>query len=1136
MLSAYSMLLVAQHVGTTKSKNQKRVWTFIGGICLGFGTWTMHFIGMFAFVLPCTANYDSGLTMLSTLPAILASSFAVQQISRSSLSFRKCVRGGLLIGAGVALMHYAGMAAMNIPGFIRYNLTVFIFAAVISTAFATAALWIKFQLQLRDELLKRTNFQTNIITALMLGLAVSGMHYMSMSAAYFVRDGRIEISSSAMTPELLAMLVILVTGLVIASTIVISYFELPSLANFRNSYRPLASMIVAWGAVCWLGTSNWYDRQAYVNYVQENRAATDLLTHIVSEIERSMENLKGIPIVLAQQIEMVKLLELTDSALPTQNKSNPKIQTNAVVNSSSQAANDSLTNAAINLGADVIYILNNAGRCIASSNSGAEDSFVGEDFSERAYFTATQSGNIGLQYTVGKVSKLPGLYFSAPVIKKGAFLGAVVVKRNVSNFNTWTQTNPAFITDANGIIILAGQKSWSHKIAPDRRTDAADLQALAVQYGVSKIEPLRISSWTQQQQYDQALMLDGLSQPRLVISQPLNNRLLTVYLAQPMDSLLRAGAEQHWVFFFLFSAGALIIISSSMAVMQIGRSRRADAANQIVAAAFEAHQGMVITDLNYVILRVNKAFVRLTSYDAQDVLGHHLNFLQQGSNSPDFYADAWESLKDKDSWQGEVWSRRKDGDNYLQSLMISRVRDTAGRPMNYVVTFDDITHSKAAEQEIHDLAFYDTLTGLPNRRLLIDRLQQALLSCQRDNKSALLLFLDLDNFKSLNDNLGHRYGDILLQSVAERLSGAVRDRDTVARIGGDEFVVLLEGFTSAPDEVANYAGTLSEKFLKIFTKSFPIESHIHRCTCSIGITVLSGSSGSVDDLLKQADLAMYQAKAAGRNAWRLFDPAMQVRVSERASLEADLRQAVQEQQFLLYYQAQIGKLDRVTGAEVLVRWQHPQRGFVFPGDFIGLAEESGLIVSIGEWVLRKACEQLAVWQHDPVLQRIVVSVNISARQFLEPDFLSQVDHIISESGANPQKLKFEMTESLLAADVNIIASKMIALKSKGVGLALDDFGTGYSSLSYLKLLPLDTLKIDQSFVRNILTDANDVAIAKMIIVLAESLGLSVIAEGVESELQRDRLAQMGCFDYQGYLYSKPVPVCDFERLALQSVA
>jgi diguanylate cyclase (GGDEF)-like protein/PAS domain S-box-containing protein len=566
--------------------------------------------------------------------------------------------------------------------------------------------------------------------------------------------------------------------------------------------------------------------------------------------------------------------------------------------------------------------------------------------------------------------------------------------------------------------------------------------------------------------------------------------------------------------------------------LDITNMRKAEDEVRIAATAFESQLGITITDANKVILRVNKSFTEITGYTAEDALGQTPKLLSSGRHDAAFYSAMWERIALCGTWQGEIWNRRKNGEVYPEWLTISSVTTDSGLITHYVGTFSDITLRKTSEDSIQRLAFYDPLTGLPNRRLLMDRLAQALATAMRHPRQGALLFVDLDNFKILNDTMGHYQGDLLLEQVSNRLSTCIRECDTVARLGGDEFVVMLEDLSVDALKAATQAESVGEKILLTLNRPYQIGEHTHYSTPSIGITLFgSDPLESIDEPLKRADLAMYQAKAAGRNTLRFFDPQMQSVVSARAAMEAGLQLAIQEGQFLLHYQGQVTDKGRLTGAEALVRWLHPLNGMVSPAEFIPLAEDTGIILPLGDWVLQTACAQLAVWERQPALAHLTVAVNVSARQFHHPNFVSGVLGTLERTGANPVLLKLELTESLLVSNLDEVIIKMNVLKEIGIHFALDDFGTGYSSLAYLKRLPLDQLKIDQGFVKNILIDPNDAAIAKMVIALADTMGLAVIAEGVETQEQRDYLAREGCHAYQGYFFSRPLPIDAFEALA-----
>ena len=562
----------------------------------------------------------------------------------------------------------------------------------------------------------------------------------------------------------------------------------------------------------------------------------------------------------------------------------------------------------------------------------------------------------------------------------------------------------------------------------------------------------------------------------------------------------------------------------------ITERKQAEADFRIAATAFESQEAMVITDAKAVILRVNKTFTESTGYSAEEAVGQNISILKSGRHDQDFYADMWRSLKNTGTWQGEIWDKRKNDQIYPKWLTITAVKDEAGEVTHYVGTHIDISDRKAAEDEIKNLAFYDPLTQLPNRRLLLDRLQQALATHARKQVFGALFFLDLDHFKNLNDTLGHEKGDQLLQQVAGRLSSCVREGDTVARLGGDEFVVMLKELGARGADAAVQAEMVGEKILRTLNETYRFDGYEHHSTSSIGATLFSDQSLGIDELLKQADIAMYQAKAAGRNNLRFFDPAMQASIIARTAMEQALHEALTAKQFRIFYQPQVDAEGRIHGAEALLRWEHPKQGMVPPANFIPLAEETGLILPLGHCVLENTCEQLVKWSSLPGMAHLTVAVNVSIRQFRQEDFADQVLAILAKTGANPARLKLELTESILALDLQDIKSKMTRLKAQGVTFSLDDFGTGYSSLAYLKQLPLDQLKIDQSFVRDILVDPNDEAIAKMIIALAASMGLQVIAEGVETALQKDKLLNLGCPNYQGYLFSRPVAIDEFEAL------
>lgn len=570
------------------------------------------------------------------------------------------------------------------------------------------------------------------------------------------------------------------------------------------------------------------------------------------------------------------------------------------------------------------------------------------------------------------------------------------------------------------------------------------------------------------------------------------------------------------------------IVGGVAIIQDTSLRRQAEDELRVAAAAFEAQEGILITDADGMILRVNKAFTDITGYTAEEVIGNNPRFLSSGKNSAGFYSALWDRIYSTGSWEGEILNRRKNGEIYLELLGITAVKDKAGTVTHYVATFTDITQSSKAAEEIRNLAFHDSLTGLPNRRLLMDRLHQAHAVSSRNNRSGALLFIDLDNFKEINDTIGHNMGDLLLQQTAQRLKCCIRECDTVARLGGDEFVVMLENLSEEPVDAATQTQAISEKVLAALSMPYQLGMLEYHSTSSIGVTLFSNLGESVDELLKRADIAMYQAKKTGRNSLMFFDPKMQDLINARAALEKELRKALNKRQFQLYFQIQVDSSLRPLGAEALIRWTHPKRGVISPAQFIPLAEDTGLILPIGQWVLETACAQLKAWEHNELTRNLVLSINVSPKQFRQPCFVSQVESLVQKHDINPRLLKLELTESMLLDNIEDTIETMNALREIDVRFSLDDFGTGYSCLQYLKRLPLDQLKIDQSFVRDIAIDSSDSAIVLTIVAMAHSLNMDVIAEGVETKEQHQHLIQTGCANFQGYLFGKPVPIAQFD--------
>ncbi|MES2072108.1 MAG: EAL domain-containing protein [Pseudomonadota bacterium] len=1131
IFASYAALLASQLVTSAATRTTRRSWLTVGGLCLGLGIWAMHFVGMLAFNLPCSSSYDYSITLLSTIPGVLASMLALNIISRRQLSSMRLATGGLLLGAGIGAMHYSGMAAMRLDGMIRYDLKLFLLSIVVAVLLATLALWMKFRL---SSLRSSWSARAPVISAIVMGLAVAGMHYTAMAAAYFVRDGDTVAVDSQISSTLLASIVLVATSAMIVVTIVATYIGKSNLFSFERSYRLVGLLIASWAAVAWLSAEYFHSRLVKDLYQQESQIAKQQVASIAGNIEESLQLLKGIPLVLSYDEGARRALRsfganASPSTVPYEQRKQQWTHDAGL-----GELNASLKIAATTFKADVLWIVNAAGDCIAANNADDPDSFIGTNYADREYFRQAQAGQRGHQYAMGRASKVAGLFYSYPIMEKGRFLGAAVVKRNVSKLAGWTSQARAFISDANGVIVLAADSKLEFRTLPHAGIATLSPKKRLLQYRQDSFAPLQITPWGDER-FPSAVRIGDDEFPIVLTSQALPEDAIAIHVARPLTELVRLSTQKLWLFLLITVAGSMLIVAASAIVLYLREAHKTEADLRVAATAFESQEGMVITDATNVILRINRAFTDITGYTANDAVGRELSIFDTGRHDADFYADIWKTIHRDGSWQGEIWNRRKNGEAYPEWLTITAVKGAAGNITHYVSALTDITQRKAAEEEIRNLALYDFLTRLPNRRCLMDRLQQALSASARSGRQGALLFIDLDNFKDLNDTLGHNMGDLLLQQAAQRFTSCVRESDTVARLGGDEFVVMLENLCESSHEAAEQVKVVGEKILVTLNQAYLLGEHQFNCTSSIGATLFLGHSENVEDLLKQTDLAMYQAKAAGRNTMRFFDPNMQAVVTARTALDADLRQALQQSQFQLYYQPQVDGTGRLTGAEALIRWHHPQRGTVSPAEFIPAAEESGLILPLGQWVLETACAQLVSWAARADTAHLSIAVNVSPRQFRQADFVGQVLAMLDRVGTDPYKLKLELTESLLLDDVEDTIAKMMALKARGVGFSLDDFGTGYSSLSYLKRLPFYQLKIDQSFVRNILSNANDAAITKTIVALAQSMGMAVIAEGVESVEQRNFLADQGCHAYQGYLFGRPLPPEAFKQFLPRTI-
>ncbi len=1038
ILASYAALNASTRIQHLHDIVDKLTWAMISAFTLGVGIWSMHFIGMLALSLPCGIHYDPLITLISMIPSILASGVALGVVRHRGTKRMPPLIGSVLLGSGIGLMHYTGMAAMRLEGFVRYDPALFALSIIVAVALSYLALRVK-----GDVIC--LNKRCNALVAVIMGGAVSGMHYTAMSAAYFVRGDAAKLPATGFTTDSLAIFIALTTVF-----LALAALALAAISHNREMTKQLRDSEERWKFALEGSGDGVWDWSPQTDKALFSKRWKEMLGYSEHEF----------PDTGTAWVEHI----------------HPDDRERALSAIQAYFADD-----------QPFFIVEYRIRC-----------------KDGSWKWILARGKLVSRDANGQPSRMIGTHTDISDHKHSE----ESLQRSESKFRTlYDSTSDAvMLLDENGFF--------------DCNQATLELFGCATLEEFCTKHPTDLSPPTQPCGTSSLILAD-----QRIATAIKKGSLRFEWLHK------RADIGENFPAEVLLSAMKLNgnpVLQAT--VRDITERKQAETELRIAATAFESQEGILVTDADKIILRVNRAFTRITGYSAEEVIGKSPRRFQSGLQDEAFYQAMSKILKNTGSWEGEIWNQRKNGEIYPEYLIITAVKSEDGIVTNYVATLVDITLNKAAENEIQRLAFYDPLTGLPNRRLLLDRLKLALASSHRSGRKGALLFIDLDNFKTLNDTLGHDMGDLLLQQVAERLSSSVREGDTVARLGGDEFVVMLEDLSEQAVEAATQTETIGEKILAILNQPYQLAKHEYYSTPSIGAALFNSHEQATDELLKQADIAMYQAKTSGRNALRFFDPQMQKSITARAALETDLRLAVTENQFMLNYQAQVYHNRQVIGAEVLIRWQHPQHGLVSPTDFIPLAEETGLILPIGQWVLETACAQIKSWEGNEHTRHLQLAVNVSARQFHQADFVEQVRQVLSRSAINPGSLKLELTESLVLDDIDDTILKMNALREIGVCFSMDDFGTGYSSLAYLTQLPLDQLKIDQSFVRNIGMKPSDSMIVQTIIGMANNLDMEVIAEGVETEAQRAFLEQYGCPVCQGYLFSKPVPLAEFEQL------
>lgn len=1022
----------------------------------------------------------------------------------------------------------------------------------------------------------------------------------------------------------------------------------------------LAVMLILWALLAWYVAKSNFTHEYEILVDKEQIHAKNLSLDIADSVGRNLHFVAGISGTFRNGLRILNGVwafgpDVRPSKLPREvlEKRWTNDQTLKDLNRQLQLVRNSL-------GIDLIYVVNAAGDCVAASNWEGDTSPIGINFADRQWFADARDGKNGIQYAMGKTTHIPGLYFSSPIVMDSRFHGAIISKVDITSLSFLTRQSDAFVTDSNGVIILAHDSPMLMKAiagAEVYKMSAHERQSL---YQKTEFPELKISTWDGLPD-DRLKRIGNENYPHVQAVTDIPEFGLKIYAEGDLQNLplLKRQWKSNFLLMWLLGSATILGLSSLFfyfrsirqsksavetselrlrlllgsvsngiwgldkdgkttfinraaadllgytteelgdkpmhatihhsypdgspypearcpmhATLVDGKSRmgfdevlwRKDGSNfpvdysshpiflqgklegavvvfedvserklkdealKLASSVYQSsNDAVMVTDENNLILDINPAFTRITGYTLEEVRGRNPSMFQSDKHDKQFFQQMWQSILDDGHWQGEVWDLKKGGELHAKWLSISVIRHADGRIFRYVGQFSDITEKKRKDELIWEQANFDALTSLPNRRLFSDRFRQALSASARSGRHGALLSLDLDQFKRLNDTLGHSMGDKLLIAVANRLTLSVREEDTVARMGGDEFLVILNNLSSNQNEAAVQAELIAEKIRTELCKPYQLDKTDHHSSSSIGIVLFFGHAESDDRLMAHVDTAMYQAKAKGRNAICFFDTSMQEVLERRGQMESALRGALARNEFSLHYQLQIASSGRPVGAEALLRWTHPVLGIVSPAQFIPVTEESSLIVPIGLWVLETACAQLARWQNVPQFRGLSIAVNVSPVQFRETEFVTRVRSVLRHSKIRPELLKLELTESLVLDNIEDSINKMKKLKDLGVRFSMDDFGTGYSSLSYLSRLPIDQLKIDQSFVRNVTTDQHDAAIVQTIISMALSMGMEVIAEGVETEEQREFLELRGCQAYQGYFFAKPQPIDELER-------
>ena len=1002
-------------VGNPQGKTNKSVQLVAATLAFSTGAWAMHFIGMLAFQMTTPMAFDTNITLASylfviagTLPAIL--------IVQRGLQHR--LLAAICLMLAICTMHYTGMASLRMQPAISYQPIAFAMSAIIAFGMSYAALWLIELLQNRSQV-QELLF---IISATLLGLAISSMHYASMAGVRLEHDSISLAAQSveAINPDDLAYLVVSLTLFIMVMLL------LGALQQSR---------IVIWKTLLMVGLSE---------------LVIMLLMPVMLPPDTS---------TLTASILDVALLMLLVSP--------------------------------------VAWRLQQAGDRLYQSQQNAQK-------------------GLDLQQAISQLLALPLDRLNMSEIMASAL--------NIILDISWLQVLPKGAVFLNNndenVLTMVAEHNLSNQI---RQTCARVAHGQCLCGAAALTREVQFHSHLNAAH---SIRYEGMSDHGhyiipLLTKQQLNGVLcLYVESGHQFDN-----AEVDLLKILGVTLSGLIVSKQALDELML--------ANMMVEHSLTC---LMMADSENRVLKVNPSFTAATGYSLDEMKGKNPAFLSSGRHDADFYAQMWSQLQTEGCWEGEIWNKRKNGDVYPEWLTITAVKNQQGQVQNYIAAFADMTKHKLAEEQIKQLAYYDNLTGLANRTLFYDRLEQAIFQAKRNQTKLALLFIDLDRFKEVNDTLGHDAGDQLLKTVAIRIRSCLRESDVLSRLGGDEFVVLLKDINPAQGkEIEDICATIADNIISRLSEVHEYKPYSIYGGGSIGIVIYPDNAEQVSDLIQRADTAMYEAKNAGRNTFRFFTPELAENLETRLSMGHALRGAIERDEFSLVYQPLIDMRDQaIIGAEVLLRWRSAELGFISPMQFIPLAEEIGLIVEIGEWVLKQACQQLSVWQKNQSMSMCYLAVNVSIHQLILPDFAERVLSLCQQYAILPQSLELEITEGGLAQYPETITAILNKLQQAGFGLAIDDFGTDYSSLGRLKSFNVDLLKIDRSFVNDMTTESDDAAIVKAIIDLGNALSLKTLAEGVETMEQFELLKQLGCIRGQGYLFGKPMAVEDFEQLMMLS--